>query len=125
VLPPGLYGRNGVLGIWLPSVDRAGRYSPLTIAAVASTDWAPHAGAMTAFLAASEQAVRDAVEYDLSSVELLRRIHLPLRRNSLPGRRRGGPQAARESRLAGRLVTPCPKAAPLQRSSMTVGNSHP
>jgi type VI secretion system protein ImpM len=74
VLPPGLYGRKGVLGIWLPSVDRAGRYSPLTIAAVASTDWAPHLGAMTAFLAASEQAGRDALEYDLSPVELLQRI---------------------------------------------------
>ena len=74
VLPPGLCGRNGVLGIWLPSVDKAGRYSPLTIAAVASTDWAPHVGTMTSFLAASEQAGRDALEYDLSPAELLERV---------------------------------------------------
>jgi type VI secretion system protein ImpM len=74
VLPPGLCGRHGVLGVWLPSVDKAGRYSPLTIAAVASADWAPHVGAMTSFLAASEQAGRDALEYDLSPAELLDRV---------------------------------------------------
>jgi type VI secretion system protein ImpM len=74
VLPPGLCGRNGVLGLWLPSVDKAGRYSPLTIAAVASADWAPHVGTMTSFLTASEQAGRDALDYDLSPAELLERI---------------------------------------------------
>ncbi|CAN5536475.1 hypothetical protein BH10PSE6_BH10PSE6_26100 [soil metagenome] len=74
MLPPGLCGRNGVLGIWLPSVDKAGRYSPLTIAAVASTDRAPHAGTMTSFLAAAEQAARDALEYDLAPAELLQRV---------------------------------------------------
>src|SRR5678815_1654098 len=74
VLPPGLCGKHGVVGLWLPSVDKAGRYSPLTIAAVASTDWAPHVGRMTSFLAASEQAGRDALEYDLSPTELLERV---------------------------------------------------
>jgi type VI secretion system protein ImpM len=74
VLPPGLCGRNGVLGLWLPSVDRAGRYSPLTIAAVASADWAPYAGTMTSFLAAAEQAALDALEQDLSPDELLHRV---------------------------------------------------
>jgi type VI secretion system protein ImpM len=74
VLPPGLCGRNGVLGLWLPSVDKAGRHSPLTIAAVAATDWAPYARTMTTFLAASEQAGRDALEYDLSPSELLQRV---------------------------------------------------
>src|ERR1700744_3183202 len=52
ILPPGLCGRGAVLGLWLPSVDSVGRYSPLTIAAVASTDWAPRAGRMASFLAA-------------------------------------------------------------------------
>ena len=61
-------------GRWLPSVDKAGRYSPLTIAAVASTDWAPHVGTMTSFLAAAEQAGRDALDYDLSPAELLERV---------------------------------------------------
>jgi type VI secretion system protein ImpM len=74
VLPPGLCGKNGVLGLWLPSVDKAGRHSPLTIAAVAPVDWAPLVGRMTSFLAASEQAGRDALEYDLSPAELLERI---------------------------------------------------
>jgi type VI secretion system protein ImpM len=74
VLPPGLCGRNGVLGIWLPSVDKAGRYSPLTIAAVASIDWAPYAGTMTSFLAAAEQAARDALEFDLAPSELLEQV---------------------------------------------------
>ncbi len=35
MLPPGLCGKNGMLGLWLPSVDKVGRYSPLTIAAAA------------------------------------------------------------------------------------------
>ena len=50
VLPPGLCGANGVLGLWMPSVDEAGRYFPLTIAAVAGSDWAPCVGLMTRFL---------------------------------------------------------------------------
>jgi type VI secretion system protein ImpM len=74
MLPPGLCGRTGVLGLWLPSVDKVGRYSPLTIAAAAPGDWLPYVGAMTAFLAAAEQAGRDALEHDLSPAELLQRI---------------------------------------------------
>jgi type VI secretion system protein ImpM len=74
LLPPGLCGRNGVLGIWLPSVDKAGRYSPLTIAATAPDDWAPSVGAMTAFLAAAEQAGCDTLEHDLAPADLLQRI---------------------------------------------------
>ena len=57
VLPPGLCGRHGVLGLWMPSVDKAGRFFPLTIAATADADWAPLVGAMGAFLAAAEQAL--------------------------------------------------------------------
>jgi type VI secretion system protein ImpM len=63
-----------VLGIWLPSVDKAGRYSPLTIAATAPDDWAPSVGAMTAFLAAAEQAGCDTLEHDLAPADLLQRI---------------------------------------------------
>ncbi len=74
LLPPGLCGRSGVLGLWLPSVDKAGRYYPLTIAAAAMTDWAPYAGTMMDALAAWEQAGRDALEYDLAPLELLSRI---------------------------------------------------
>jgi type VI secretion system protein ImpM len=74
VLPPGLCGKSGVLGLWLPSVDKVGRYSPLTIAAVAPCDWLPHVGEMTAFLAAAEEAGRDALESDLAPADLLERI---------------------------------------------------
>ena len=85
VLPPGLCGRNGVLGLWLPSVDKAGRYSPLTIAAAAPHDWAPYVGTMTAFLAAAEQAGRDALEHDLSPAELLQRIQDAFIASDAPG----------------------------------------
>lgn len=74
VLPPGLCGRHGVLGLWMPSVDKAGRFFPLTIAATADADWAPLAAAMGPFLAAVEQAGRDALEFDLTPAELLARV---------------------------------------------------
>lgn len=74
MLPPGLCGKNGVLGLWLPSVDRVGRYSPLTIAATAPRDWLPHVGEMTSFLAAAEAAACDALEHDLAPADLLERI---------------------------------------------------
>ena len=34
VLPPGMGGAQAVVGLMLPSVDRAGRYFPLTFAAL-------------------------------------------------------------------------------------------
>lgn len=74
LLPPGLCGRNGVLGLWMPSVDKAGRYSPLTIAALSTGDWAPFGGTMASFLASAEQAGRDALEQDLSPAELQQRV---------------------------------------------------
>jgi len=74
VLPPGLCGGSGVLGLWLPSVDKVGRYSPLTIAAAAPCDWSPLVAEMTSFLVTAEEAGRDALEYDLAPAELLERI---------------------------------------------------
>jgi type VI secretion system protein ImpM len=74
VLPPGLCGANGVLGLWMPSVDRAGRYSPLTIAATTRSDWASYVGPMMRFLEDAETAGRDALEQDLSPAALLERI---------------------------------------------------
>ena len=84
VLPPGLCGRQGVLGVWLPSVDKSGRYFPLTIAAVAAGDWAAHVGAMTAFLDAAEAAGRDALEFDLSPTALLERVQAGLAPGAAP-----------------------------------------
>jgi type VI secretion system protein ImpM len=74
VLPPGLCGASGVLGLWMPSVDKAGRYFPLTIAATAQGDWAPLVGSMMRFLEEVEVAGRDALERDLPPAELLERI---------------------------------------------------
>jgi len=74
VLPPGLCGATGVLGLWMPSVDRAGRYFPLTIAATAAADWAPDVGPLTHFLEHAEEAGRDALEQDLSPADLLDRL---------------------------------------------------
>jgi type VI secretion system protein ImpM len=109
ILPPGLCGKGGVLGLWLPSVDKAGRYSPLTIAAVAAADWVPLAGAMTSFLSEAEAAGRDALEHDLAPAELLQRIQPALVTNDeapaafdfVPGRTawwtEGGPRVAARS----------------------------
>lgn len=74
MLPPGLCGKHGMLGLWLPSVDKVGRYSPLTIAAAAPCDWLPHVGEMTSFLVAAEEAGRDALELDLAPADLLARV---------------------------------------------------
>ena len=78
VLPPGLLGGEGILGLWLPSVDKVGRYYPLTIAATARSDWAPYVGVMTAFLTAAEEAGRDALEVDLEPAELWQRVQAAL-----------------------------------------------
>jgi type VI secretion system protein ImpM len=73
LLPPGSCGKSAILGLWVPSVDKVGRYSPLTIAVGASDDWLPLAGKMTAFLASAEQAALDALEHDLEPEEIQRR----------------------------------------------------
>jgi type VI secretion system protein ImpM len=74
VLPPGLCGASGVLGLWMPSVDKAGRFFPLTIAATAASDWAPQAGPLMRFLDEAEEAGRDALDQDLSPTDLLDRV---------------------------------------------------
>lgn len=74
ILPPGLCGQRAVLGLWMPSVDKAGRFFPLTIAVTAEADWAPLVATMEPFLAAAEQAGRDALEHDLSPAMLLERL---------------------------------------------------
>lgn len=84
VLPPGLLGGEGILGLWLPSVDKVGRYYPLTIAAAARSDWAPHVGVMTAFLVAAEEAGRDALEVDLEPAELQQRVQAALAPGEAP-----------------------------------------
>jgi type VI secretion system protein ImpM len=74
VLPPGLCGARGVLGLWMPSVDKAGRYFPLTIAAASPGDWVPLVGPMMQFLEEAEEAGRDALEQDVPPAALLERV---------------------------------------------------
>jgi type VI secretion system protein ImpM len=70
VLPPGLCGRQAALGLWLPSVDRANRYFPLTIAALRADPWMPDAPAALSFLDAAEELGRDAIARDLTPAEV-------------------------------------------------------
>jgi type VI secretion system protein ImpM len=74
-LTPGICGPHAVIGLWMPSVDRTGRYFPLTLAAVAHDADAPalmrEGGG---FLAAAERAGRNALENDLAPDELAARV---------------------------------------------------
>lgn len=62
LLPRGMCGPQTVLGLMLPSVDRAGRYFPLTFAALSEHGVAAAAG--EAWLDACEAAGRIALEKD-------------------------------------------------------------
>jgi type VI secretion system protein ImpM len=73
-LPPGLCGRLGVIGVWMPSVDKAGRYYPLTLAAAAPFDWTDGLPLMESFLDVAEAAGRDALEHDLTQDTLTARL---------------------------------------------------
>ena len=85
MLPPGLCGRSGMLGLWVPSVDKVGRYSPLTIAAAAPCDWLPYLRLMTSFLVAAEETARDALEHDLEPAEMSERIQAAFLATEAPG----------------------------------------
>jgi type VI secretion system protein ImpM len=84
VLPPGCCGASGVLGLWMPSVDRAGRFFPLTFAAVAAADWVPYVGSLMRFLEEAEEAGRDALEQDLAPIDLLGRIQAAFMAGDVP-----------------------------------------
>ena len=69
-LAPAICGWRSVLGLMLPSVDRAGRYFPLTLAAVADSG-APASGSETEYwLDACESAGRAALDQDLLPVQI-------------------------------------------------------
>ena len=73
-LPPGLCGNSAVLGLWLPSVDRAGRYFPLTLAAAAPDGRAALMASGGAFLRLAELAGLAALEQDLTPEALAERV---------------------------------------------------
>ena len=68
-LPAGQCGRDPVLGLWMPSVDAAGRHFPLTLA---------HVGALPArpevWLEWAEQVGLEALQCDLDPEALSRRL---------------------------------------------------
>jgi len=63
VLPPGLCGTRAAIGLIMPSVDKVGRYFPLTFAAL-SDDGAPDPAAWGGWLDAVEDLGRLALEED-------------------------------------------------------------
>ena len=64
-LPPGQCGADAVLGLWMPSVDQAGRFFPLTIAIVAAQPLPALLRSGGGFLAAAEIAGLAAVQEDM------------------------------------------------------------
>ena len=68
-------GPDSALGLWMPSIDHAGRSYPLMIAAVAA-GWSVRSLITSGggFLAAAEQAGLDALEHDLTPADLGKRI---------------------------------------------------
>ena len=70
-LSPGICGPDAALGLWLPSVDRTGRYFPLTLAAVAhDVEPAVMIGQGGGFLAVIEAAGLAALERGHAPEEL-------------------------------------------------------
>jgi type VI secretion system protein ImpM len=74
-LPSGLCGPNPAAGLWLPSVDRVGRYFPLTFAVVArSRDLIELIRDAGGFFHIAEEAGRAALEDDLPPEALAARL---------------------------------------------------
>jgi type VI secretion system protein ImpM len=75
-LPPGLCGPELVVGLWLPSVDRVGRYFPLTFALLArSGDPVELIRDAGGFFRIAEEAGRAALEDDLPPEALAARLN--------------------------------------------------
>ncbi|MCC6716966.1 MAG: type VI secretion system-associated protein TagF [Acetobacteraceae bacterium] len=68
-LPEGQCGPAPVLGLWMPSVDAAGRHFPLTLARVGTLPADPER-----WLAAAEAIGLDALQDDLAPEEIARRL---------------------------------------------------
>jgi type VI secretion system protein ImpM len=77
-LPPGMCGERAVLGLMLPSVDKAGRYFPLTFAALRPGAFgATGSGPENAWLDQCEAAGRDALELDTPPQEIADALGMP------------------------------------------------
>jgi type VI secretion system protein ImpM len=74
-LKPGICGPEAAIGLWMPSVDRIGRYYPLTVTAVTGdVDHCTLVREASGFLDAAERAGRDALENRLHPDELAARL---------------------------------------------------
>ena len=103
-LPAGLCGRWAVLGVSIPSVDKAGRYFPLTLAAVAAVPGFIADIAAEAWLDRCQQSGLSALEQDAAPGEVrgdVGRAGACLNPRFLSGVRRGGPRAAHAWRPRG------------------------
>ena len=77
-LPPWVCGQGAVLGLMIPSVDRVGRYFPLTLAAVYPDGHGVVGGAAgDAWLDVCEAAGRMALEEDATPEEVVARLPVP------------------------------------------------
>jgi type VI secretion system protein ImpM len=74
-LPPGMCGDLAVLGLMLPSVDKAGRYFPLSFAALHPFGIATASG--DAWLDVCETAGREALEQDTEPQEIVGMLGVP------------------------------------------------
>ncbi len=75
LLPAGACGPQGALGLFLPSVDRVGRYFPLALVRLAPDADVSRDAAR--FLAAAEQAGRAAIAEDLSPARVMELLAAP------------------------------------------------
>ncbi|MGD0106803.1 MAG: type VI secretion system-associated protein TagF [Rhodopila sp.] len=76
-LPAGLCGTGAVLGLMMPSVDRAGRYFPLTLAAVGAVPRFAIDAAAEAWLDRCEVAGLAALEKDEGPEDIMARLGVP------------------------------------------------
>lgn len=70
ILPPGLCGPRAAVGLMLPSVDKVGRYFPLTLVALPDAG-TPHAAEWSAWLDDAETTGRRALDEDAPPDDLL------------------------------------------------------
>jgi type VI secretion system protein ImpM len=69
-LPPGFCGPRAAIGLIMPSVDKVGRYFPLTFAALSNTGM-PDAAAWSGWLEAVEELGRAALDTDAPPEQLM------------------------------------------------------
>ncbi len=77
LLPAGLCGPRAAIGLMIPSVDRAGRYYPLTFAALTDHPGILINPAADAWLDRCEEAGREALELDTTPDEIAETIGVP------------------------------------------------